>query len=293
MSVDGINPRLNQHDDVEPSRRWFVTGASRGLGRAIVEAALRRGDRVVATARAAQSLSDLQEQYRAALEVEVLDVTDIGETDAVIAGALSRGPIDIVVNNAGYSLTGAAEEMTDEEMQHQIETLLLAPMRITRRFLGPMRRNGGGRIIQISSVGGQVVYPAASAYHAGKWGLEGFTEAVASEVAEYGVRCTIVEPGSTRTDFPSSMRYTQVSAAYQRGAVADMRAYIRSADDKVYTEDPHKLADVIVELTRNDEPPLRLPLGADAHAGVTQALRERLAAITPLADVAASVAFTR
>ena len=89
------------------------------------------------------------------------------------------------------------------------------------------------------------------------------------------------------------MRYTQVSAAYQRGAVADMRAYIRSADDKVYTEDPHKLADVIVELTRNDEPPLRLPLGADAHAGVTQALRERLAAITPLADVAASVAFTR
>lgn len=225
-------------------------------------------------------------------EVEVLDVTDPAQTECVISRVLARGPVDVLVNNAGYSVTGAAEEMTDEQVQHQIDTLLLAPMRITRRLLAAMRENGRGWIIQISSVGGQVVYPAASAYHAGKWGLEGFTEALQTEVAEFGIRCTIIEPGSTRTDFSASMRYADTLPAYEQGAVADMREYIRGADDTVYTEDPRKLAHVIVDLTRQDDPPLRLPLGADAHIGVTKALRKRLEGIAPLADLAASVAFS-
>lgn len=221
----------------------------------------------------------------------MLDVTDADATDRAITRVLARGPVHVVVNNAGYSITGAAEEMSEQQVQHQIETLLLAPMRITRRFLQPLRTQGGGHIVQISSVGGQVTYPAASAYHAGKWGLEGFTEALACEVADFGIRCTIVEPGSTRTGFMTGMRYTDPIPAYQQGSVARMRDYIRNADDSVFTGDPRKLAAVIVDTSRQMEPPLRLPLGADAHQAITAALQRRSDAIAPLRELAASIAF--
>src|ERR1700684_3195236 len=140
-------------------RTWFITGASSGLGRRITERALAQGDHVVAAVRRPEALNDLVASHGSALVTERLDVAKSKETEAVIERTLARGTVDVVVNNAGYSVAGATEEMTEQQMREQVETLLLAPMRITRLFLGPMREQGGGRIVQVSSVGGQTSFP--------------------------------------------------------------------------------------------------------------------------------------
>lgn len=152
------------------ARHWFVTGASGGLGRHLTEHVLQRGDRVTATVRRPAALADLCETYGDRLTVEILDLTRPADVDDVVGRTLRSGPVDIVVNNAGYAVVGAAEEMTAEQVRDQIEVLLLAPMLITRAFLKPMREQGGGRIIQISSMGGQIGTPTHSSYHAGKGG---------------------------------------------------------------------------------------------------------------------------
>jgi NAD(P)-dependent dehydrogenase (short-subunit alcohol dehydrogenase family) len=273
-------------------RRWFITGASSGLGRRLTEHALAQGDHVVAVARRPEALEDLVTTNRRALVTERLDVTNSRDVEAVIGRVLARKPVDVVVNNAGSTLAGATEEMTEQQVREQVETLLVAPMRITRLFLRPLREQGGGRIIQISSYGGQISYPISSAYHAAKWGLEGFTEGVAQEVAEFGIRFTIVEPGATRTGFSTAIQYTKATSAYSGdSAVGRMRRFLKSADETVYTGDPAKLAAVIYATTRQSDPPLRLPLGADSFDLITNALTQRLAALEPLKDLAASVAF--
>jgi NAD(P)-dependent dehydrogenase (short-subunit alcohol dehydrogenase family) len=276
----------------KPERRWFVTGASSGLGHHLAQHALSRGDRVTATVRRPGALDDLRGEYGDRLAVEILDVTRAADADEVIARTLASGPVDIVVNNAGYSVIGATEEMTPEQVRDQVETLLLAPMRITRAFLRPLREQGGGRIIQISSVGGQTAFPVSSAYHAAKWGLEGFTEGVSREVADFGIRFTLVEPGATRTGFASALRFTAETETYRDTAVGQMRRYVEPAGSAVYAGDPAKLAAAIYHTTRQPEPPLRLALGADAYDAIHASLTERLGALEAQADLAASVAFT-
>ncbi|WP_063731544.1 SDR family oxidoreductase [Streptomyces sp. RTd22] len=273
-------------------RRWFITGASGGLGRHLTEHALRCGDRVTATVRRPAALDALRAAYGDQLTVRILDLTRPADVDHVVAGALRSGPVDIVVNNAGYAVVGAAEEMTAEQIRDQIEVLLLAPMLITRAFLAPMREQGGGRIIQISSMGGQIGTPTHSSYHAGKWGLEGFTESVSREVSDFGIRLTLVEPGATRTGFASALRYTTESAPYRDNAVGRTRRYLEAADDSVFTGDPAKLAAAIYDTTRHPDPPLRLTLGSDTYEAVHTALTERLTALEAQKERAASVAFT-
>jgi NAD(P)-dependent dehydrogenase (short-subunit alcohol dehydrogenase family) len=274
-------------------RHWFVTGASGGLGRHLTEHALRSGDRVTATVRRPAALEDLRETYGDRLTVEILDLARPDDVAGVLSRTLGAGPVDIVVNNAGYAVVGAAEEMTVEEIRDQIEVLLLAPMLITRAFLKPMREQGGGRIIQISSMGGQIGTPTHSAYHAGKWGLEGFTESVSREVAEFGIRLTLVEPGATRTGFASALHYTAETAAYRDNAVGRTRRYLRTADDSIFTGDPARLAAAVYDTTRHPDPPLRLTLGSDTYNAVHAALTERLTALEAQKELAASVAFTR
>ena len=271
-------------------RRWFLTGASGGLGRHLTELALERGDRVAATVRRPASIDDLRAEYGDRLRVEVLDVTDESAVRAAVARTLAAGPVDVVVNNAGYGLVGATEEMTVAQIRDQVETLLVAPMLITRAFLAPMRAQGGGRIIQISSLGGQVASATFSAYHAGKWGLEGFSESVDRQVAEFGVRVTIVEPGGTRTGFASGLRITTASDAYRDTAVGQERRRFESLTDRDLTGDPARLAAAIYDTTRLVDPPLRLTLGADAYAAVHDALVERLEALEAQKELAASVA---
>jgi NAD(P)-dependent dehydrogenase (short-subunit alcohol dehydrogenase family) len=273
-------------------RHWFVTGASGGLGRHLTEHALQHGDRVTATVRRPEALHDLRETYGDRLTVEILDVTRPAEVDEVIGRTLQFGPVDIVVNNAGYAVVGAAEEMTVEQIRDQIEVLLLAPMLITRAFLKPMREQGGGRIIQISSMGGQVGIPTHSSYHAGKWGLEGFTESVSREVSDFNIHLTLVEPGGTRTGFVSALRYTTETAPYRDNAVGQTRRLLESADDSALTGDPAKVAAAIYDSTRDPNPPVRLTLGSDTYNAIHTALTERLAALENQKDIAASVAFT-
>lgn len=273
-------------------RHWFVTGASGGLGRHLTEHALQRGDRVTATVRRPETLQDLRETYGDRLTVEILDLARPADVDAVVGRTLRSGPVDIVVNNAGYAVVGAAEEMTVEQIRDQIEVLLLAPMLITRAFLKPMREQGGGRIIQISSMGGQIGIPTHSSYHAGKWGLEGFTESVGREVANFNIHLTLVEPGGTRTGFASALRYTTETAAYRDNAVGRTRRLLETADDSTRTGDPAKIAAAIYDTTRHSNPPLRLTFGSDTYDAVHAALTERLAALENQKDLAASIAFT-
>ncbi|MET7327059.1 SDR family oxidoreductase [Nonomuraea sp. NPDC005650] len=275
-------------------RRWFITGASGGMGSRLTEHALRHGDHVTATVRPteAEALNGLRETYGDRLTVESLDLTRPADIDTVISRTLQSGPVDIVVNNAGYALMGAAEEMTAEQIRDQIEVLLLAPMLITRAFLKPMRKQGGGRIIQMSGAGGQMAMPAQSAYHAGRWGLEGFTESVGGEVADFDIRLTLIEPGAMRTGFNSAMRYTTETGAYRTNAVGQIRGFMQNPDPSIFTGDPAKVAAAIYDTTRDPNPPLRLALGADGLHLMHNALTERLAALEAQKDLAASVAFT-
>ena len=273
-------------------RHWFITGASSGLGRHLTELALQRGDRVTATIRRSDALDDLQKRYDDRLTREILDLTRPADIDAVIDRTLRAGRVDIVVNNAGYAVVGAAEEMSVEQIRDQVEVLLIAPMLITRAFLKPMREQGGGRIIQISSMGGQVAIETHSAYHAGKWGLEGFTESVSREVSDFDVHLTLVEPGGTRTGFGSALQFTPETVPYRENAVGQTRRYLEAADDSVFTGDPVKVAAAIYDTTRDPAPPLRLALGSDTYDAVDAALTERLAALRAQKDLAASVAFT-
>jgi NAD(P)-dependent dehydrogenase (short-subunit alcohol dehydrogenase family) len=273
------------------TRHWFITGASGGLGRHVVEYALQKGDFVTATVRRIPALDDLRQRYGDRLSVELLDLSPPADVDTVVTRVIEARPVDIVVNNAGYALVGAAEEMSIDQIRDQVEVLLIAPMLLTRAFLAPMREQGGGRIVQISSMGGQVAVPSHSAYHAGKWGLEGFTESVAQEVADFDIRLTVVEPGGTRTDFLSAMKFTQESKPYRDTAVGEIRRALRSADQGALTADPRMIAAIIYDTTRQSDPPLRLTLGLDSVESVHGALTRRLSALESQRALAASVTF--
>ena len=191
------------------TRTWFITGTSTGIGRILTETLLARGDRVVATLRTASALDELKAAAGERLHVVTLDVgrTDTirGVVDDAFASMRSTTPasmrqIDVVVSNAGYGLFGAAEELTSEQIRQQIDTNLIGSIEVIRAALPHLRAQGGGRILQISSEGGQIAYPGFSVYHATKWGIEGFCESVSQEVARFGIEFTLVEPGPARSD---------------------------------------------------------------------------------------------
>ena len=263
----------------EAVRHWFVTGGSGGLGRRISEHALAHGDRVTATVRRADALDDLAQEYGDGLTVEVLDLTRSDDVEQVVRKVSAAAPVDIVVNNAGFAVVGAAEEMSVQQIRAQLEVMLMAPLLIARAFLPVMRQQGGGRIIQISSMGGQVGIPTHSAYHAAKWGLEGFSESVSHEVSGFDIHLTIVEPGGTRTGFKNALNFVEELPAYRDTPVDHVRRQLRTADDSAMTGDPYKIAAAIYATTRHTDPPLRLTLGADSYTAVHEALTVRLAAL--------------
>jgi NAD(P)-dependent dehydrogenase (short-subunit alcohol dehydrogenase family) len=251
------------------SRVWLVTGASSGFGRAIAEVALARGDSVVATARHTDGLSDLD-----AAAITPLDVTDAAQRDAAVATALDRfGRIDVLVNNAGRTQVGAVEETTDQELRALFDLHFFGPAALTRAVLPHMRRQGSGAIVQMSSVGGQVTAPGFGAYCATKFALEGLTETLRDEVAGFGIRTLIVEPGAFRTGlFRPGAAYESAEMPEYADTVGPTRAYIRR-DHGVQPGDPKKAAGAILAALDADDPPLRLVLGADAINNVEQRLR--------------------
>lgn len=206
------------------TKTWLITGASAGLGRIMTEKLLDRGDRVVATVRRQAVLDRLCECYPDALSVLSLDVTDTPAVRRMVDQAFGEaGRIDVVVSNAGYGLFGAAEELTDAQIERQVATNLLGSIQVIRASLPHLRSQGGGRILQVSSEGGQTTYPNFSVYHATKWGIEGFVEAVAQEVAPFGIDFVIVEPGPTATSFGANIDGPEPMAAYDATPSGDIR----------------------------------------------------------------------
>src|SRR5882762_3730971 len=184
---------------------WFVTGVNSGFGRQMTEQLLARGDRVAGTVRKMDAMNDLKARYGDLLWLAHLDVTDTPAIHQVVNKAFADlGKIDVVVNNAGYGLFGAAEGLTNDQIAHQIDTNLVGPIQVVRAALPHLRKQGGGRILALSTYGGQATYPGASLYHASKWGMEGFFDSISGEVASFHFGVTIVEPGGARTGFRST-----------------------------------------------------------------------------------------
>jgi len=275
--------------------RWFITGAAAGFGRTIAEAALARGDAVVATARTPAALDDLVATAPDRLLALPLDVTDPDQVASAVATAVTTGGVDVLVNNAGHGLVGTVEELTDADLRALLEVNVLGPTALTRALLPHLRERGGGHVVQMSSVGGVIANPGHAAYAMTKFALEGLSEALAGEVAPFGVRVTIVEPGPFRTGFAGrSMRFAAANPAYAGTAAGQLRARMTDQDGR-QPGDPVRAARAIVDLVHGGlggvPAPLRLPLGENAVRRIGVRLRERLAELDGVADLARSTDF--
>jgi NAD(P)-dependent dehydrogenase (short-subunit alcohol dehydrogenase family) len=270
-------------------RTWFITGVNSGFGRHMTEQLLARGDRVAGTVRKLDSMNDLKAKYRDLLWLAHLDVTDTAAIHRVVNKAFADlGKIDVVVNNAGYGLFGAAEELTDEQITHQINTNLIGPIQVLRAALPHLRAQGGGRIIQLSTYGGQATHPGASLYHASKWGSEGFFESAMQELAPFNIGVTIVEPGGARTQFRfGSAQLGPKMDAYD-GTPAGMTRTMLQDTSRLPNGDPAKMVKIMIDSVDQNPAPKRIVLGSDSYTVIQKALTERLAAVEAQKDVAFS-----
>ena len=272
-------------------KNWLITGAGSGFGRLMTEQLLQRGDRVAATVRRDGQLDDLLARYGQQLLVSRLDMTDAAAIPAAVNEIFAAlGHIDVLVSNAGYVLLGALEELEIGQIQHQLATNLLGPMLLIKSALPHLRAQGQGRIVQLSSEGGQMAYPALSIYHAGKWGIEGFCESLQRETALLNIQIMLVEPGSTPTGFNrNAVLARQVINDYQKTTVGNYRRLLAMGRFPC-RGDPVKIAEAIIAAADAPQMPRRLTLGSDAYKNVHRALSERLCeleaqkTIAPLTD---------
>ncbi len=270
---------------------WFITGTSSGFGRCIAEELIARGERVVATARDPKVLADLVAKAPERVLALRLDVTEPGASASAFTQALERfGQVDVLVNNAGYSVLGAVEETTDEELRSAFETMFFGAVAATRAVLPHMRERRTGTIVQITSVGGVTTAPGFGAYCAVKHGLEGLSECLAAEVAPFGVRVLIVEPGAFRTSlFGGAFRMLPELEAYAP-SVGPTRGYVTTNAGK-QEGDPAKAACAIIDAVNAGAPTLRLPLGADAVTLIRGKLASMAAEVDQIESVAKATAF--
>jgi NAD(P)-dependent dehydrogenase (short-subunit alcohol dehydrogenase family) len=273
-------------------RTWIITGVSSGFGYELTKQLLTKGERVIGTI--------LKESDREKIgvflandnfEAPILDVTDINRTKAIVDDTAKKyGRIDVAISNAGYGLFGAAEELSMPEAEKIIATNLTGSIAFIKAVLPYMRQQGGGRIIQISSYGGQVAYPSNSLYHATKFGIEGFCESLAQEVAKYNIGVTIVEPGGARTEF----RYSSAHVANLMPEYEHVHDFLNMLDKSkgLAPGDPAKMASRIIESVDRNPAPLRVVLGSQALKATIERLEERVADYKTQAELAASTDFT-
>ncbi|MCX5557364.1 oxidoreductase [Streptomyces sp. NBC_00038] len=259
------------------SKTWLITGSSRGLGRALAEAVLTAGHQLVATARKPEQLDDLVRRFGDQVRAVALDVTDPAAARAAVRHAVdSFGRLDVLVNNAGYADVASIEDVTEDAFRAQIDTNLHGVVNVTKAALPVLREQGSGHIVQISSVGGRVGTPGLSAYQAAKWAVGGFSEVLAQEVAPFGIKVTVIEPGGLRTDWAgSSMSTPPISDPY-KPVIEPMAGFLSQADG-TQPGDPARAAQAILHVTEAADPPVRLLLGSDAVA-VAGAMAQNLAA---------------
>ncbi|HXC75812.1 MAG TPA: SDR family oxidoreductase [Candidatus Acidoferrum sp.] len=242
------------------AKTWFITGASRGLGREWTIAALERGDFVAATARDTGTLDDLVDKYGERVLPVELDVTDREADFAAVKQAHDRfGRLDVVVNNAGYGHYGMIEELSEAEARSQLETNLFGALWVTQAALPFLRAQGSGHLIQVSSIGGISAFPRVGIYHASKWGLEGFSQALSHEVADFGIKVTLIEPGGFSTDWAPSAKHSTPLAAYDSFR---QKLQQRRAQRSATPGDPKASAAAILRIVDADQPPLRAFFGA-------------------------------
>ncbi len=253
---------------------WFITGASRGFGREWAEAALKRGDRVAATARDTSTLDDLVSTYGDAVLPLQLDVTDRDADFAAVQKAHENfGRLDVVINNAGYGHFGMVEELTEEEFRAQLETNVFGAVWVTQAALPFLREQGSGHIIQVSSIGGISAFPGIGAYHASKWALEGISQSLAQEVADFGIHVTLIEPGGFSTDWSGpSAKHSEEKEAYAQAHEASKN---RSSGQE--PGDPTATGAAILKVVDADKPPLRVFFGKAPLGIATKDYESRLA----------------
>lgn len=268
-------------------RTWLITGVSSGFGYEMTKLLLERGDTVVGTVRKKDKVQALIEAYPCTFDCKLLDVTDVPAVHKTVAEAFEgHGKIDVIVSNAGYGLFGAAEELSDGQIDRIVATDLVGAIQVIRSALPYLRRQGGGRIIQVSSYGGQVAYAANSMYHACKFGIEGFCESVAQEVKKFGIGMTIVEPGGARTEF----RYGSAQVAHLMPEYEHVHGFLDMLDKSkgLAPGDPVKMAQRMIESVDISPAPLRMVLGSQALQATIERLEERLADYRAQTDLAAS-----
>lgn len=255
---------------------FLVTGASRGLGRSIVSAALAAGHQVVAGVRDLHALDDVTVPEGSALVPVALDVTDADAARAAVHTAVERfGRLDVLVNNAGYANLASIEDVEPDDFRAQVETNLFGVVTLTQAALPVMREQGSGHVVQVSSVGGRLATPGLGAYQTAKWAVGGFSSVLAAEVAPLGVRVTVLEPGGMRTDWAgSSMRVAPMRPEYAATVGASARMH---GGTSIGASDPDLVARLVLEVVAMDEPPLRLLVGPDAYGIATAAGQALLA----------------
>lgn len=273
-------------------RTWLITGVSSGFGRELTTQLLEMGDWVIGTVRNKEKITDIIEKFPDSFQYGIVDVTDTAAIQAFTKQAFEEaGTIDVIVSNAGYGLFGAAEELTDAEVDLIIATNLTGSIQFIRSALPFLRKQKQGRIIQISSYGGQVAFAGNSMYHATKWGIEGFVEAVAQEMKPFNIGTTIVEPGGARTEFRyGSAQVANLMPEYDGTPAHDFLSML-DANNGLAPGNPVKMATRIIESMDTNPAPLRLVLGSQALSSTIATLEMRIAGFHTQSEIAASTDF--
>ncbi|KMZ54600.1 SDR family oxidoreductase [Dorea sp. D27] len=268
-------------------KTWLITGVSSGFGFQMTKQLLEAGDTVIGTVRNTKKVEELITKYPVTFDCKILDVTEIAAIHKFVDDSFqTHSKIDVIVSNAGYGLFGCAEELSDDEINHIIATNLTGSIMLIRDSLRHLRTQGGGRIIQMSSYGGQVAYPANSMYHATKFGIEGYCEAVAQEVAQFNIGVTLVEPGGARTEF----RYGSAKVANLMPEYENCHGFLNMLDASkgLAPGDPAKMAQLIIESVDKTPAPLRMVLGSQALKATIDRLEERVANYKTQTELASS-----
>jgi NAD(P)-dependent dehydrogenase (short-subunit alcohol dehydrogenase family) len=269
------------------TKTWLITGVSSGFGYEMTKILLKKGDTVIGTVRNTAKVESLIKQYPDTFDCRLLDVTDVAAVQQTVKESFEKhGKIDVVVSNAGYGLFGCVEELSDEEINHIIATNLVGSIQLLKASVPYMRKQGGGRMIQMSTYGAQVAYPANSMYHATKFGIEGFCEALAQEVAQFNIGVTMVEPGGARTEF----RYGSAKVAKLMPEYESCHGFLNMLDASkgLAPGDPVKMAERIIESVDKTSTPLRMVLGSQALDATITRLKERIADYETQTELAAS-----
>ena len=271
---------------------WFITGSNSGFGRSLTEAVLAKGDNVVATTRHPEEIEDLVEQYPDTVKAVTLDITKSDEISSAIDTALSTfGQVDVLVNNAGFGTLGAVEEIEDEQVRKQFEVNCFGTLNLTKALLPHFRQKKSGHILNVSSVGGFTSFPGTGIYSSTKFAIEGYSEALAKEIAPLGIKLTLVEPGAFRTEFAGDSLATPDEQINDYEETAHKFVKMQEEMSGEQPGDPEKAAQAMIKVVESDNPPMRLVLGEDALKATRQKIETFQKELDEWEDVTLSTSY--